>query len=155
MHVLDLIGQGLANAGLLALTARRGARDPMCGMTVDRAKALSATHDGHTVFFCSDHCRRRLRGGARAVTTAPGYVEDKEAILRRLRRIEGQVRGLQRMAEDERDCIDVVTQVAAATTALERVAVELVGDHVRHGVANGEASVEELMGTVERLVRTR
>jgi CsoR family transcriptional regulator, copper-sensing transcriptional repressor len=89
------------------------------------------------------------------MTTTPGYVEDKEAILKRLRRIEGQVRGLQRMVEEERYCIEVVTQVAAATTALERVAVELVGDHVRHCVASGEASVDELMGAVERLVRTR
>jgi len=51
---------GLVAAALLALTVRRGARDPMCGMTVDRSKALRATHDGHTVFFCSDHCRRRF-----------------------------------------------------------------------------------------------
>jgi len=84
-----------------------------------------------------------------------GYVPQKADLQKRLARIEGQVRGVARMVEDERYCIDVVTQVAAATTALERVAVELVGDHVRHCVASGEASVEELMGAVERLVRTR
>jgi CsoR family transcriptional regulator, copper-sensing transcriptional repressor len=89
------------------------------------------------------------------VTTTPGYVEDKEAILKRLRGIEGQARGLQRMVEDERYCIDVVTRVAAAPTALERVALEVVGNPVRHCVASGEASVEQLMGAVERLVRTR
>jgi YHS domain-containing protein len=56
---LDILFAAVA-ALLLALTARRVARDPMCGMTVDRSKALRATHDGHTVFFCSDHCRRRF-----------------------------------------------------------------------------------------------
>jgi uncharacterized membrane protein YraQ (UPF0718 family)/YHS domain-containing protein len=57
--VLDILFAAVAVL-LLALTARRGARDPMCGMTVDRSRAVSATHDGHTVFFCSDHCRRRF-----------------------------------------------------------------------------------------------
>lgn len=84
-----------------------------------------------------------------------GYVGDKDSLLRRLRRVEGQVRGLQRMVEDERYCIDVVTQVSAATTALEQVALQLLEDHVRHCVSEGGASVEELMGAVERLVRTR
>jgi DNA-binding FrmR family transcriptional regulator len=86
-----------------------------------------------------------------------GYVlsDDKEAVLRRLRRVEGQVRGLQRMVEEERYCIDVLTQVAAVTAALERVALLLVSDHVRHCVrTGGEERVDELMAVVERLVRS-
>jgi DNA-binding FrmR family transcriptional regulator len=83
------------------------------------------------------------------------YVEDKAALLRRLRRVEGQVRGLQRMVEEERYCIDVVTQISAATTALEQVALKLLEDHVRHCVSRGDASVEEVIGAVERLVRAR
>ena len=85
-----------------------------------------------------------------------GYVlsDDKEAVLRRLRRIEGQVRGLQKMVEEERYCIDVLTQLSAATAALEGVALLLVSDHVRHCVRNGgEERVDELMAVVERLVR--
>jgi DNA-binding FrmR family transcriptional regulator len=86
-----------------------------------------------------------------------GYVlsDDKEAVLRRLRRIEGQVRGLQRMVEEERYCIDILTQVSAATAALERVAMVLVSDHVRHCVrTGGDERVDELMKAVERLVRS-
>ena len=86
-----------------------------------------------------------------------GYVlsDDKEALLRRLRRVEGQVRGLQRMVEEERYCIDILTQVSAATAALERVAMLLVSDHVRHCVRDGgEERVDELMTAVERLVRS-
>ena len=85
-----------------------------------------------------------------------GYVlsDDKEAVLRRLRRIEGQVRGLQKMVEEERYCIDVLTQLSAATAALDRVAMLLVSDHVRHCVrTGGEERVDELMAVVERLVR--
>lgn len=87
-----------------------------------------------------------------------GYVlsNDKEALLRRLRRVEGQVRGLQRMVEEERYCIDVLTQVSAVTAALDRVALLLVSDHVRHCVrTGGEERVDELMAAVERLVRSR
>jgi DNA-binding FrmR family transcriptional regulator len=86
-----------------------------------------------------------------------GYVlsDDKEAVLRRLRRVEGQVRGLQRMVEEERYCIDVLTQVSAVTAALERVALLLVSDHVRHCVrTGGEERVDELMAVVGRLVRS-
>jgi DNA-binding FrmR family transcriptional regulator len=87
-----------------------------------------------------------------------GYVrsESKDALVKRLRRIEGQVRGIERMVEDERYCIDVVTQVAAATRALEGVALKLLEDHVRHCVLEGgEGQVDELMAAVDRLVRAR
>ena len=89
-------------------------------------------------------------------TETAGYVENKDALLRRLRRIEGQVRGLQRMVEDERYCIDVVTQISAATTALDQVALKLLEDHVRHCVrSGGKDKVPELMAAVERFARTR
>ena len=92
----------------------------------------------------------------------PGYSEDKAAVLRRLRRIEGQVRGLQRMVDEEAYCIDVLTQVSAATRALESVALELLGDHldhcVREAVARGgpeaDAKVREAQQAIERLVRS-
>jgi len=85
----------------------------------------------------------------------PGYVGDKDALQKRLKRVEGQVRGLQRMVEEERYCIDVVTQVAAVKNALEEVALQLLDDHARHCVAAGEAGVEELVEAVGRFVRTR
>ena len=92
----------------------------------------------------------------------PGYSDDKEAVLRRLRRIEGQVRGLQRMVEEDSYCIDVLTQISAATRALESVALELLGDHldhcVREAVARGgsdaDAKVREARQAIERLVRS-
>jgi CsoR family transcriptional regulator, copper-sensing transcriptional repressor len=85
----------------------------------------------------------------------PGYVEDKEAVLKRLKRVEGQVRGLQRMVEEERYCIDVVTQVGAVRSALEEVALQLLDDHARHCVAAGEAGADELVEAVGRFIRTR
>jgi DNA-binding FrmR family transcriptional regulator len=93
----------------------------------------------------------------------PGYHDDKDALLKRLRRIEGQVRGLQRMIEGETYCIDVLTQVAAATRALQSVAVELLDDHLRHCVADAARSddpaaadriVTEASRAIERLVRS-
>jgi CsoR family transcriptional regulator, copper-sensing transcriptional repressor len=89
-----------------------------------------------------------------------GYAKDREAVLARLRRIEGQVRGLQRMVEEDRYCIDVLTQVRAVTSALESMSLLLLEDHVRHCVADairagdGTEKVEELNAAIERLVRT-
>lgn len=86
-----------------------------------------------------------------------GYVvgEDKEALLRRLKRIEGQVRGLQRMIEDERYCIDVVTQVSAVTAALDGVALKVLEDHVAHCVREGgDEKAAELTAAIRRLVRS-
>jgi CsoR family transcriptional regulator, copper-sensing transcriptional repressor len=85
----------------------------------------------------------------------PGYVEDKDAVLKRLKRVEGQVRGLQRMVEEERYCIDVVTQVGAVRSALEEVALQLLDDHARLCVAAGEAGAGELVEAVGRFIRTR
>jgi DNA-binding FrmR family transcriptional regulator len=94
---------------------------------------------------------------------AAGYVEDKEAILRRLARIEGQVRGLRGMVEDEAYCVDVLTQVAAVTRALEGVSLKLLADHTNHcirdavaaGGAQADDRIGELLTAVERFARTR
>ena len=95
-------------------------------------------------------------------TAVPGYRDDKAAVLRRLRRIEGQVRGVARMVEEDRYCIDVLDQVSAATRALQAAAVTLVGDHLSHCVADalaagGDAAtekVDEAAAAVARLVRS-
>lgn len=92
----------------------------------------------------------------------PGYSNDKEGVLRRLRRIEGQIRGVQRMVDEDAYCIDVLTQISAATRALESVALSLLGDHlahcVREAVAKGgpeaDAKVREAREAIERLVRS-
>jgi CsoR family transcriptional regulator, copper-sensing transcriptional repressor len=87
-----------------------------------------------------------------------GYSAEKEAVLRRLRRIEGQVRGVERMVEEDRYCIDVVTQVTAIQAALDKVALELLSDHAAHCVLGAAKAAqpertEELMGAVRRLLR--
>jgi DNA-binding FrmR family transcriptional regulator len=87
-----------------------------------------------------------------------GYVQSdhKEALLKRLKRIEGQVRGLQRMIEEERYCIEVLTQISATTAALDGVALGVMEDHVQHCVREGgDEKVTELMDAVARLVRSR
>jgi DNA-binding FrmR family transcriptional regulator len=72
-----------------------------------------------------------------------GYVADKQALVRRLHRIEGQVRGVEKMVEEERYCIDVLTQISAVSTALEQVALRILEDHVQHCVAGALASGDE------------
>ncbi len=93
-----------------------------------------------------------------------GYIKakDKERLQNRLRRIEGQVRGLQRMVEDEKYCIDVLTQVSAATKALESVALTLLHDHLTHcvvdaarqGGPDADRKVREASDAIARLVRS-
>ena len=92
-----------------------------------------------------------------------GYTTDKDDYLRRLRRIEGQVRGLQRMVDEDTYCIDVLTQVSAATRALQGVALGLLDDHLRHCVAGavsaGDESesarlIDEATNAIGRLVRS-
>ena len=91
-----------------------------------------------------------------------GYSHDKDNYLRRLRRIEGQVRGLQRMIEDEKYCIDILTQVAAATKALQSVALGLLEEHLSHCVTEAVAEggdgaaekVREASEAIARLVRS-
>jgi DNA-binding FrmR family transcriptional regulator len=99
---------------------------------------------------------------AAAGHAGPGYSRDKDDVLRRLRKVEGQVRGLQRMVADDTYCIDVLTQVSAATKALESVALLLLEDHlshcVAHAVAEGgpvaDAKIKEASAAVARLVRS-
>lgn len=91
-----------------------------------------------------------------------GYTADKDAVLKRLRRVEGQVRGLQRMVESDEYCIDVLTQIAAATKALQAVSLGLLDDHLKHCVAEaltagGEGAqdkVREASEAIARLVRS-
>jgi len=91
-----------------------------------------------------------------------GYAGEKDAVLKRLRRVEGQVRGLQRMVEEDSYCIDVLTQVSAATKALQAVALSLLEDHLAHCVAHAAAEggdvaqekVREASAAIARLVRS-
>jgi DNA-binding FrmR family transcriptional regulator len=92
--------------------------------------------------------------------TEHGYAGQRDEHLRRLRRIEGQVRGLQKMIEDDRYCIDVLTQVASVTKALQGVALSLLDEHLRHCVADavredgGDDKLTEAVAAVERLLKT-
>jgi DNA-binding FrmR family transcriptional regulator len=95
---------------------------------------------------------------------APGYSADKDALVKRLHRIEGQVRGIERMVEDDRYCIDILTQISAVNTALESLAFQLLDQHVKHCVAGALASgdaketaekTEELLAAVHRFSRTK
>jgi CsoR family transcriptional regulator, copper-sensing transcriptional repressor len=92
-------------------------------------------------------------------TETRGYSAEKDALRKRLARIEGQVRGIARMVDDDRYCIDVLTQISAVQKAIEAVALGLLDDHVRHCVAGstGETRAErmdELMAAVGRLVKS-
>ena len=90
-----------------------------------------------------------------------GYIAETPALLARLRRIEGQVRGLQRLVEEERHCVDILTQISAATKALEGVALMLLDEHLRHCLAQAddpddmEARLDEASRAIRRLVRSR
>ena len=92
-----------------------------------------------------------------------GYGSERDAYLKRLRRIEGQIRGLQRMVEQDKYCIDILTQVSAATKALQSVAVGLLDEHLRHCVADAVAAGDEVetgrmigeaTNAIERLVKS-
>lgn len=91
-----------------------------------------------------------------------GYTEDKDGYLKRLRRIEGQIRGLQRMVEHDEYCIDVLTQISAATKALQSVSLGLLDEHLKHCVSEAlaeggdgaEAKVREASDAIARLVRS-
>ena len=97
-------------------------------------------------------------------TKTYGYTAGKGALVKRLHRIEGQVRGIEKMVDDDRYCIDILTQIAAVNTALESLAYKILDDHVRHCVTgaltSGDAEValqktEELLAAVHRFARTR
>ena len=92
----------------------------------------------------------------------PGYTENKDSHRRRLRRIEGQVRGLQNMIDEDRYCIDVLTQISAVTRALQEVAIGLLDEHLSHcvreaiqsGGPDADEKVSEASAAVARLVRS-
>ena len=102
-----------------------------------------------------------------ATTTEPhahGYAPHKDQLIKRLARIEGQVRGIAKMVEDDRYCIDILTQLGAVDTALEAVALKVLGEHVQHCVAGALASGDaelateksaELLAAVQRFAKTR
>lgn len=91
-----------------------------------------------------------------------GYTSDKDGFLKRLRRVEGQIRGLQRMVENDEYCIDVLTQISAATKALQAVSLGLMDEHLRHCVAqaladggkDSDEKIREASDAIARLVRS-
>jgi len=96
-------------------------------------------------------------------TKTYGYAENKPALVKRLHRIEGQVRGIEKMVEDDRYCIDILTQIGAVSTAIESLALEILDDHVKHCVAgalgsgdaaDAEQKIEELLAAVRRFAKT-
>ena len=96
--------------------------------------------------------------------TTHGYVSDKAALVKRLHRIEGQVRGIERMVEEERYCIDILTQISAVTTALDSLGFKILDDHVSHCVSGAlaagdpevaEQKSRELLDAVHRFARSR
>ena len=103
-----------------------------------------------------------LLGYGLTMSATPGYHDTKDDLLKRLRRVEGQVRGLHRMVEEDAYCIDVLTQVSAATKALQSVAVALLEEHLRHCVSDAVARggeeadrlVTEASQAIERLVKS-
>ena len=116
-----------------------------------------------SVFVVTNSLRlRAFRSVRRMSDHAHGY--DKDAIGKRLRRIEGQVRGIEKMVDEERYCIDILTQIGAAMTALENVGLKVLDDHVNHCVADAMASgdeaearakTDELLAAVQRFAKTR
>ena len=89
----------------------------------------------------------------------PGYYEHKDDVLARLKRISGQVRGIERMVTEDKYCIDILTQIAAANSALKKVAVGLLDDHIRHCVRestarDGDDMVREATAAVDRLLKS-
>ncbi len=94
-----------------------------------------------------------------AQTDHPGYIENQDALIKRMRRISGQVGGVERMITEERYCIDILTQISAIQAALDKVAVGVLDDHVRHCVVgaddeNRDEMTGEMMNAVARLLRS-
>ena len=91
-----------------------------------------------------------------------GYAEQRDDLLRRLRRIEGQVRGIGRMVEEDKYCVDILNQIAAVNAALDKVGIALLGEHIKGCVADavatpgraGREKVDELVGVVGRFLKT-
>lgn len=130
--------------GVLATTA-----PPVIDMTI-----VEGAESGAAVAEAVDSCC--------AGDTQHGYTDHKQDYLRRLRRIEGQVRGLQRMVEEDQYCIDILTQISAATKALESTALRLLDEHLAHCVTNAisaggqeaDDKLAEASAAIARLVRS-
>jgi DNA-binding FrmR family transcriptional regulator len=96
-----------------------------------------------------------------AANADPGYIENKEKVKNRLRRISGQIGGIERMVDEERYCIDILTQISAAQAAIDKVALALLDEHTRHCVVGAtdaktrEEKTEEMMEAVGRLLKSR
>jgi DNA-binding FrmR family transcriptional regulator len=94
-------------------------------------------------------------------THQPGYIDNKDKVRNRLRRIAGQIGGLERMVDEDRYCIDILTQISAVQAAIDKVALELLDGHTRHCVVGAdtpelrEQRTEEMLGAVGRLLRSR
>jgi CsoR family transcriptional regulator, copper-sensing transcriptional repressor len=94
-------------------------------------------------------------------TQQPGYIGDKEKVKNRLRRIAGQVGGIERMVDEERYCIDILTQISAVQAAIDKVALALLDEHTRHCVVGADSAevrverTEEMLEAVGRLLRSR
>jgi DNA-binding FrmR family transcriptional regulator len=114
---------------------------------------MTATTNGERAVEC-------VAPAGPAVRAVRGYASGKDDYLARLRRVEGQVRGLQKMIESDRWCPDIVTQVSSVTRALQEVAVGLLNDHLQHCVltaartdGDGETRLEEVAATIRQVVR--
>ncbi len=125
-------------------------------------KTKRGTDAGHAgSAHCAGHAIPAPDGPGQALRPVRGYASGKDDYLSRLKKIEGQVRGLQRMVEADKWCPDIVTQVSSATRALQEVAVGLLNDHLRHcvlGAANApngdpERLLDEVAGTIRQVVR--
>jgi DNA-binding FrmR family transcriptional regulator len=122
--------------------------------TTEATEAATPHHDAH-------HAHHEQHDAAGAHDGPHGYASDKPAYLKRMRRIEGQVRGIARMIDEDVYCIDVLTQVSAVTKALQAVSLALVEDHLGHCVVDaakasddeGAAKVREASEAIARLVR--
>jgi len=95
-------------------------------------------------------------GNVHATHKSYGYADNKEALQKRLKRAEGQVRGISRMVEEDTYCIDILTQISATQAALDKVALELVRDHAKFCLTHGDDTdkkADELVGAIGRLIR--
>ena len=110
------------------------------------------------------HTRRSFHDRHRDRDAHYGYHADKDALVKRLHRIEGQMRGIEKMVDDDRYCIDILTQIGAVSTALDSLAFQILDEHVRHCVAGAlaratrptpQAKAEELLEAVHRFAKTR
>ena len=131
----DLGGQDIELVGLVGAVARRA----WCSRRASSQGWAAANRE-----VGNDTPRGYHSSVTESVPAQPGYHDNKDDVLKRLRRIEGQVRGLQRMVDEDTYCIDVLTQVSAATRALQSVAVGLLDEHLRHCVADAAAAGERV-----------